>query len=66
MQVPALIKKQSPRIIILKAVCRFIVLLLNTVCSFSIFAAGFSFAFSNFAHYCVVLFNAPLRDRDKK
>ena len=41
MQVPALIKKQSPRIIILKAVCRFIVLLLNTVCSFSIFAAGF-------------------------
>ena len=59
-------KKLSPRIVILKAVCRLIVLLLNTVCSFSIFAAGFSFAFSNFAHYCVVLFNAPLCDRDKK
>ena len=59
-------KKQSPRIVILKAVCRLIVLLLNTVCSFSIFAAGFSFTFSNFAHYCVVLFNAPRCDRDKK
>ena len=29
---------------------------------FSIFAAGFSFAFSNFAHYCFVLLNAPLSD----
>ena len=34
-------KKQSPRIVILKAVCRFIVLLINKVCGFSIFAAGF-------------------------
>ena len=59
-------KKQSPRIVILKAVCRFIVLLINTVCGFSIFAAGLSFTFSNFAHYCVVLFNAPRCDRDKK
>ena len=59
-------KKLSPRIVILKAVCRLIVLLLNTVCSFSIFAAGFSFTFSNFAHYCVVLFNALRCDRDKK
>ena len=59
-------KKLSPRIVILKAVCRLIVLLLNTVCSFSIFAAGFSFTFSNFAQYCVVLFNALRCDRDKK
>ena len=59
-------KKLSPQIVILKAVCRLIVLLLNTVCSFSIFAAGFSFTFSNFAHYCVVLFNALRCDRDKK
>ena len=29
---------------------------------FSIFASGFSFAFSNFAHYCFVLLNAPLSD----
>ena len=34
--------------------------------SFSIFVAGFAFAFGNFAHYCVVLLNAPLSDRDKK
>ena len=34
--------------------------------SFSIFAMGFAFAFGNFAHYCVVLLNAPLSDRDKK
>ena len=34
--------------------------------SFSIFAVGFAFAFGNFAHYCVVLLNAPLSDRDKK
>ena len=33
---------------------------------FPIFAAGFSFAFSNFAHYCVVLLNTPLSDRDIK
>ena len=33
---------------------------------FSIFAAGFFFAFGNFAHHCVVLLNAPLSDRDIK
>ena len=31
---------------------------------FFIFAAGFAFALSNFAHYYVVIFNAPLSDRD--
>ena len=30
------------------------------------FAASFSFAFGNFAHYCVVFLNALQRDRDKK
>ena len=30
------------------------------------FQAGFSFAFGNFAHYCVILLNAPPNDRDKK
>ena len=49
-----------------KAVCRFVVLLLSSFCGFSIFAASFSFAFGNFARYCNVLLNAPLRDRDKK
>ena len=49
-----------------KAVCRFVVLLLSSFCGFSIFAAGFSFAFGNFARYCNVLLNAPLSDRDKK
>ena len=49
-----------------KAVCRFVVLLLSSFCGFSIFAAGFSFAFGNFALYCNVLLNAPLSDRDKK
>ena len=58
--------KQSPRIVILKAVCRFVVLLLSTFSGFSIFGADFSFAFSNFAHYCFVLLNAPLSDWDKK
>ena len=50
--------------VILKAVGRFVVLLLSTFSGFSIFAAGFSFAFGNFAHYCVVLLNALLNDRD--
>ena len=49
-----------------KAVCRFVVLLLSTFSGFSIYAAGFSFAFSNFTHYCFILLNAPLSDRDKK
>ena len=30
------------------------------------FAASFSFAFGNFAHYCVVFLNALQRDLDKK
>ena len=64
MQVPALIQKheQSLRIVTLKAVCRFVVLLLSTFSGFSIFAAGSSFAFGNFTHYCVVLLNAPRSD----
>ena len=49
MQVPALMQKHLytkhlPRIAILKAVCRFVVLLLSTFCSFSIFVAGVFFA----------------------
>ena len=72
MQVPALIQKrlytkQLPRIAILKAVCRFVVLLHSTFCIFFfIVAAGFFFAFGNFVHHCVVLLNAPLSDRDKE
>ena len=68
MQVPALIQKheQSLRIVTLKAVCRFVVLLLSTFSGFSIFAAGSSFAFGNFTHYCVVLLNAPLSDLGEK
>ena len=68
MQVPALIQKheQSLRIVTLKAVCRFVVLLLSTFSGFSIFAAGFSFAFGNFTHYCVFLLNAPLSDLGEK
>ena len=69
-QVPALIQKhlytkQLPRIAILKAVCRFVVFLHSTFCSFFfIVAAGFFFAFGNFVHHCVVLLNAPLSDRE--
>ena len=49
MQVPTLMRKHLytkhlPRIAILKAVCRFVVLLLSTFCSFSIFVAGVFFA----------------------
>ena len=43
-------------------ICRFVVLLLSTFSGFSIFAAGSSFAFGNFTHYCVVLLNAPRSD----
>ena len=69
MQVPSLMQKHLyakhlPRIAILKAVCRFFVLLLSTFCSFSIFVAGFFFTFGNFAHRFFVLFNASLSDRD--
>ena len=68
MLVPALIQKheQSLRIVILKAVCRFAVLLLSTFSGFSIFSAGFSFAFDNFARYFVVLLNVPLSDLGEK
>ena len=68
MQVPALIQKTSTSASNrdFKAVCRFVVLLLSSFCGFSIFAAGFSFAFGNFARYCNVLLNAPVSDRDKK
>ena len=50
----------------LKAVCRFVALLLSTFSGFSIFATGLSFDFGNFAHHCVVLLDAPLSDRLKK
>ena len=68
MLVPALIQKheQSLRIVIFKAVCRFVVLLLSTFSGFSIFSAGFSFAFDNFARYFVLLLNVPLSDEVKK
>ena len=46
--------------------CMLIRCLAPQLCSFLIFAAGFSFAFDHFAHYCVVLLNAPLSNRDKK
>ena len=36
------------------------------ISGFFIFAAGFSFAFGNFAHYCVVLLKAPLSNLIKK
>ena len=52
--------------VILKDVCLFVVLLLSTSCGFSIFSAGFAFAFGNFAHYCVGLLNVPMSNRDKK
>ena len=48
---------QSPRI--WKAVRGFVVLLFSSF-RFSNFAARFSFAFGNFAHYCDVLLIAPL------
>ena len=52
---------QSPLIVIwIRADCGFVVSFLSTFSNFSIFAAGFSFAFGNFANYCVVLLIAPL------
>ena len=57
--------QQSPRIVILKVVCRFVVLLLSTFSGFSIFTAGFLCLWQlNFAHYCVALLNAPPSDRE--
>ena len=66
MQVPALIQKhqQLPRIVILKAVYQFVVLLLSTFSGFSIFVMGFSFVFGKFSYYCVVLLDTPLTNRD--
>ena len=58
--------QQSPQILISNAFCQFVVLLLSTFCGFSTLAAGFVFAFGNFAYYCVILLNAPLSNRDKK
>lgn len=58
--------QQSPQILISNAFCQFVVLLLSTFCGFFTLAAGFVFAFGNFAYYCVILLNAPLSDRDKK
>ena len=56
MQVPALYKVQS---------CMLIRRLASQlVLRFSLFAAGFFFAFGNFAHHCVVLLNAPRSDWD--
>ena len=68
MQVPALIQKhqQLPRIVILKLYVDLLSCSSAHFAGFSIFAAGFSFAFGNFARYCNVLLNAPLSDRDKK
>ena len=68
MQVPALIKKhqQSPRIVVLKAVSRFPVLLLRTFSGFSTSVVGFAFAFCSFAQYYVVHLIALLSNRDKK
>ena len=54
--------KKSPRIIILKAVCRFVVLLLSTFYSFSIFAAGFTFAF---LQLCPLLCRPPQRSNER-
>ena len=65
---PALIRKhqQSPRIVILGAVCWFVVLPLSTFSDFFIFASSFSFAFGNFAHYCGVLpYRSTERSRQK-
>ena len=54
--------KKSPRIIILKAVCRFVALLLSTFYSFSIFAAGFTFAF---LQLCPLLCRPPQRSNER-
>ena len=55
--------QQSPRIVILKVVCRFVVLLLSTTPA-SPFLPRVFFAFGNFAHFCVALLNAPPSDRE--
>ena len=50
----------------LKAVCRFVVLLLSTFCGFPFLPRVLPLPFRNFAHYCAALLNAPMSDRDKK
>ena len=50
----------------LKAVCRFVVLLLSTFCGFPFLPRVLPLPFRNFAHYCTALLNAPMSDRDKK
>ena len=68
MQVPALIRKhqQSPRIVILGAVCWFVTCPSPHFPIFFIFASSISFAFGNFAHYCGVLpYHSTERSRQK-
>ena len=50
----------------LKAVCRFVVLLLSTFCGFPFLPRVLPLPFRSFAHYCAALLNAPMSDRDKK
>ena len=50
----------------LKAVCRFVVLLLSTFCGFPFLLRVLPLPFRNFAHYCAALLNAPMSGRDKK
>ena len=60
MKIPAFIK-----IIIFNTVCRSF-LLLSTFPVFSFLPRVFPMPLYNFAHYNVVLNNAPLSDRDKR
>ena len=48
----------------LKAVCRFVVLLLSTFCGFPFLPRVLPLPFRNFAHYWAALLNAPMSDRD--
>ena len=64
MQVPALIQKhwQSPRVVILKAVCRFVVLLLSTFCGFYNFSRGFCL---RLWQPCSILCRPPQRSSER-
>ena len=53
--------QQSPRIVILKAVCRFVVLLLSTFSGFSMFAAGFPLLWQ----LCSLLCRPPQRSTER-
>ena len=53
---------QSPRIVILKAVCRFFVLLLRTFSGFPFLPRVFLLPSATLSNYCVVPLNAPLSD----